>query len=539
MAQLLKFYRVATLPATGVQGGLYFVTGEGILYVYNGTAFEAYSGLKDAAVTDNVLKITKHDGSVLEYKAADIAQALINDLDVTDTEVAGQYVSQVSQTDGKISVKRTALPSVADTAVEGQYVSAVSEVNGKITVTRAALPTESVDVDSLDGATGAITTLKGQTATGSVNLEVVGGQLKATLVGSFADGAQVNKLEGVKLNGTTLPIDGDKTVDVTAIEGIVSGDKVLSKNGNNIQSTLNMSYDSTAKKIYLKGVADTVISEINAADFIKDGMLSSGELVWCTIAADGTHTEVAEGTPGAVHCLKLVLNADGGAETIHIPLNELCDIYTGEAGQVNVSANNVISLADKTVTESTGTALTPAHGGSFNVVTDVTYDSKGRIAGVETSQVTLPTIEDGEKTGDGTFVDVTVKTVGGVVTEVAVSENDIASAAALATLDAEVQDHELVVSAALNDLNARIEGHDDRIEALEAGLGAVEHTTVSDGNTTDFVDITETTEGSHKNYAVSATVIKSTNGGDAGLATDAYVREQIATTAMVWEEGSF
>ena len=114
-----------------------------------------------------------------------------------------------------------------------------------------------------------------------------------------------------------------------------------------------------------------------------------------------------------------------------------------------------------------------------------------------------------------------------------------AIAADLATLDAEVQEHEVVVSAALNDLNARVDGHATRLDELEAGLGAVEHNTVSDGDTTDFVEVSETTDGSHKNYAVSATVVKGANGGDAGLATDAYVREQIAAAAMVWEEGSF
>lgn len=59
---------------------------------------------------------------------------------VTDTEVGGQYVSAVSQTNDKISVSRKALPSVNDTATSGQYVSAVSQTNGEISVTRASLP---------------------------------------------------------------------------------------------------------------------------------------------------------------------------------------------------------------------------------------------------------------------------------------------------------------------------------------------------------------------------------------------------------------
>lgn len=114
----------------------------------------------------------------------------INALDVADTAVANQYVSQVVETDGKIAVTRAPLPVTsvtegvdngtiavngadvnvhglgsaaytdaadyeaagaaaaaiaaldkADSAQEGQYVSAVSQENGIITVQRAALPT--------------------------------------------------------------------------------------------------------------------------------------------------------------------------------------------------------------------------------------------------------------------------------------------------------------------------------------------------------------------------------------------------------------
>lgn len=74
------------------------------------------------------------------------AASLINALDVTDTEVTGQYVSKVDQVDGKIKVTRKALPTptynstiAADTAKDGNapttgavktYVSA--EITGAI-----------------------------------------------------------------------------------------------------------------------------------------------------------------------------------------------------------------------------------------------------------------------------------------------------------------------------------------------------------------------------------------------------------------------
>lgn len=113
----------------------------------------------------------------------------INALDVADTAVANQYVSQVVETDGKIAVTRESLPVTsvtegagngtiavngadvnvhglgsaaytdaadyevagaaaaavaaldkADSAKAGQYVSAVSQENGVITVERATLP---------------------------------------------------------------------------------------------------------------------------------------------------------------------------------------------------------------------------------------------------------------------------------------------------------------------------------------------------------------------------------------------------------------
>lgn len=124
------------------------------------------------------------------YATETFVTGAINALDVADTAVANQYVSQVVETDGKIAVTRVPLPVTSvtegsangtiavngadvnvhglgsaaytdaaayetagaaaaavaaldkeDSAQEGQYVSAVSQENGIITVQRAALPT--------------------------------------------------------------------------------------------------------------------------------------------------------------------------------------------------------------------------------------------------------------------------------------------------------------------------------------------------------------------------------------------------------------
>lgn len=126
----------------------------------------------------------------------------INALDVADTAVANQYVSQVVETDGKIAVTRAPLPVTsvtegtangtiavnstdvkvhglgsaayteasayeaagaaaaavaaldkADSAQAGQYVSAVSQENGIITVTRAQLPAAATLVEGTKNGT--------------------------------------------------------------------------------------------------------------------------------------------------------------------------------------------------------------------------------------------------------------------------------------------------------------------------------------------------------------------------------------------------
>lgn len=119
-------------------------------------------------------------------KTTDITDA-INALDVTDTAVAGQYISAVNEVDGKVVITRDTLPSasgvtgvkgstessyrtgnvnitaadvgaatstditnainaldVSDTAVSGKYISRVTETNGKISVTRASIPVTGV-----------------------------------------------------------------------------------------------------------------------------------------------------------------------------------------------------------------------------------------------------------------------------------------------------------------------------------------------------------------------------------------------------------
>lgn len=155
----------------------------------------------------------------------------IDALDVADTAVANQYVSQVAETNGKIAVTRAPLPVTSvtegsangtiavngadvnvhglgsaaytessayevagaaaaavaaldktDSAQKGQYVSAVSQENGVITVTRAQLPTAP---EITEGSTN------GTIAVGDKDVPVHGlGSAAFTKSGDYATAAQ-------------------------------------------------------------------------------------------------------------------------------------------------------------------------------------------------------------------------------------------------------------------------------------------------------------------------------------------------------------
>ena len=106
--------------ADAAQGEVDALEGEVALHkeAYNAKVAEfekADTDNLEAAKSDATQKANKalEDAKAYADEVAATAQGLINGLDVTDTAVAGSYVSAVSETDGKISVSREVLPTYA------------------------------------------------------------------------------------------------------------------------------------------------------------------------------------------------------------------------------------------------------------------------------------------------------------------------------------------------------------------------------------------------------------------------------------------
>lgn len=314
----------------------------------------------------------------------------------------------------------------------------------------------------------------------------------------------------------------------------------------NVSGKVNwgINYDSTKKEIQVldRNNGNAVLDSIDATSFVKDGLLYAGELVWCTIAEDGTHTEVAEGTKGAIHCLKLTLrvynrDVEGSysEEYVHIPLGELCDPYAGTDGEIVVEeehGKHVIGLADvkSTLNDKLAQELafsTEETPSTFAAVTGVTVDAKGRVTGVEKTTFTMPELELAEvsKEGSDDYVKVTVTTEDGSVKSVAVDTDALTTK--ISGIEADLTEVAQVTAAALVDLDARL----DSVEA-----GTITSVTGEDAelNNTAYVNVKATTTKGAVTLASSVKAVETTDKTkypSTGLATDGYVNEKVATVA--------
>ena len=164
--------------------------------------------------------------------------------------------------------------------------------------------------------------------TGTATEPIVGLKLDTTTPGN------VTLTQGA--NGLKAAV----TIPAATVTGVVSNDKVLSLDGTNLKSTLDITYDSANKLIKLIGIDNTVIGSISAADFIKDGMVDS-------VAFNPSNKK-----------LTITFNTDSGKEDIEVDLTSLVDTYSpGNGIEIN---NNVVSVKKDSTSE---TFLTVGTGG--------------------------------------------------------------------------------------------------------------------------------------------------------------------------------
>ncbi len=148
---------------------------------------------------------------------------------------------------------------------------------------------------------------------------------------------------------------------------IKGGEKVISASDEGFSSTLSLAWDPKTKRVALKGVDGEVISDFDATDFVKDGMLNSVEL-----SADGGKEYIV-----------FTWNTDGGKTTLPLDVTKFVDTYTNGDGldlvdhqfsvdYAEVSAGVHLS-AFETSAHAASTYLTKTDAGStYATITELT-----------------------------------------------------------------------------------------------------------------------------------------------------------------------
>lgn len=158
-------------------------------------------------------------------------------------------------------------------------------------------------------------------------------------------------LEGTEIANITIPDATTSTSGLMTAEDKSNLEKAISDIGevntkveeieqsveSNI-SGLTLEYSLSTKLIELKNNEGTVISSIDATDFIKDGMLDSASL-------EVNPSGQSEGT-----YILLTFNTDAGKENIYVNVTSLVDVYTAGNG-ISID-NNIVSVKIASSSES-------------------------------------------------------------------------------------------------------------------------------------------------------------------------------------------
>lgn len=141
----LKFYKMATAPVGTEEkpllaGAIWFNTTNHSIEVYNGATWSAFSGVLDASVANEILTITKHDGSTVSVDFSIYA---------TD-EALGLLDGRVSTLEGTVATHGGNIENLQGrmTTVEGKAATAEGQLAGLTETTVMAEIAKQVKVEA-------------------------------------------------------------------------------------------------------------------------------------------------------------------------------------------------------------------------------------------------------------------------------------------------------------------------------------------------------------------------------------------------------
>ena len=214
----------------------------------------------------------------------------IAELDFTDAAVENQYVSSVSETDGKITVSRTAIPiiGVTDSKEDGKFVTSIKLEGNTVQAERAQITSSQVSRVATD-ITG-------------VTVEAALKEVKDSSIVTLSSTTPSDGTSSV-LKEYTLYQNGEKIGDIDIPKDLVvtSGSVVKGTWSGNVFTEVE-SGNGTALKLVIANQTEPVY--INTLDLVKDHVGGNGILISDT---NEISIKIADGNEGDF----LKLDAEG------------------------------------------------------------------------------------------------------------------------------------------------------------------------------------------------------------------------------------
>lgn len=472
----------------------------------DGTPVAGLMSGTDKVILDKLNGTVDTEGSVKKQVADALASAKgytdtqIQALDVTDNAVDGEYVSAVSEIDGKIAVTRVPLPTVAEIKAEGQAIIAVKENKGVISATAGDIAAAHVTIadtaNHFNAGTveAALEELYSQSGAGS----------KVTVEEAAGTEASVLKVYTIKQGGSEVgKINIPKDLVVTSgsvVKGNWAGDVF----------TENASGNGTALKLVIANQTNPVY--INTLDLVKDHTAGNGIAISDTnvisVVVDPTsETGLSVGAAG----IKLT-----GIKAATTEVNVKNDGHVKVAKATGVNGQAVYTVSENDI----------ASAALLGTISD-TKDANtafGKIAAEADARAkAIEALNADVTSNNGTHVNVQVVESAGKVTTVAVTETDIASAALLGTVD-----DTSAKNTAFGKIAAEVAAREAQDNKIEASVGLA-----ADGShrTTKGHYTSEATTIADEISALDTQVFTNTNNLDTFRTAFLELREQ-----LIWHE---
>jgi hypothetical protein len=421
---------------------------------------------------------TNVQGALEEVKD-NIGEA-ISGLDVSDEAVAGEYVSQVSETDGKISVTRAALPSVTGQSEAKKFVIAVSEDKGTVSDTKGSITSSGKTIvltDNTDGGVNFEANVDGTTI-------IVDEQTGVMSVASSAlvqyegdnDTIQISTVsEGVRTVSSPLTI---QKVTTGLSEEVKEEYRLVGASGNTIGAPVQIYKDShivsityitdpsdehyqNLEYVYVNASGVTSTTYVDMSELVIEAEFASGVTVtdgvahgvvdptsetFLTVGADGFKLS---GVQDAINSAVNGLDADVSGNSTHVTVGvvEENGVITGvTVSESNIAnADDLAELSAKTVTNVTST------NSSIDISTANTSDGT----------VEIDVITDADKIKMSGFSAENTTALSGI------AESDTI-ATAFEKTNAVITENERVTAEALTDFDTRLDTISGDVDTIKS-----------------------------------------------------------------------